>query len=63
MKVLVGLILLISMGCTHRPAAPTGLRIVEPEAFDVCHPPRGEEQDEIVQSKGKAFNTAQTECI
>lgn len=59
----VGLLLLLLVGC-HRPAAPTGLRIVEPfEIFSVCEPKRGEDQDETRRMQGNAYNDVEHGCL
>lgn len=61
----IGVVLiLLLVGCTHRPAAPTGLRIVDPsEPFSVCEPKRGEDQDETRRMQGNAFNDVEHGCL
>lgn len=53
------LLLLVLAGC-HKPV----VRVIDVEpAFNICEPPRGEEQDETRQARGKAFNSLQHGCV
>ena len=49
-------------GCAVQPIVAVPAQ-EEQEYFSVCEPKRGEEQDVIRQSKGKAFNSTTTGCI